>query len=136
LEYRYAAVKLRKEYLIRSQNFHADIEQVKPLFSQPIIDIEKITAAKLPSLSCIYCVRSMQFEEPIIYVGETNNLRNTLSALESQSVQSAWREASESPVGLQVLEIPRHTRLSQVLAMLAMHETKWNAIAFANDTAS
>ncbi len=133
LEYRYAAIKLRKEYLVRGQNFHAGLEQVTPLFSQPIVEIDKLSASNLPSSSGIYCVRSLQFDQPIIYLSETSNLRRALSTLENRIVQAAWSEASEFSVGVQALECPIRNRLSHVLTMLTLHETQWNAVALANN---
>ncbi|MHC4875139.1 MAG: DNA-methyltransferase [Planctomycetota bacterium] len=86
LEYRWAALKLRKEARF-ARTRGASLSPDKLSISAPV-ELGQLSVTDVPESSGMYLVRG-ESSDPL-YVGETLNLRRRLSQFDVQAVDSAW----------------------------------------------
>jgi site-specific DNA-methyltransferase (adenine-specific) len=121
LEYRWAALKLRKETGVRKKNLERAAPDVVGLLKAdawPLDEIQSIE--RFTQQAGVYSIESLQANHRprYLYIGETLRLRSRLQWLENPSGREAWQRMAEGAIQLRVLPAPLNVRLANQLALL------------------
>ncbi|MGV3484075.1 MAG: DNA-methyltransferase [Planctomycetaceae bacterium] len=131
LEYRWAAIKLRKAAIDRRSNLQNAAAKVESLFDQPEVPFEVACDQWREQNAGVYAIRSAVAEPGrYIYVGETHNLPLTLASFHAGKGQEAWSECGSIDLRIQVLPAPLEIRLANQLTLLqSIDGSYWNCRA-------
>lgn len=131
LEYRWAAIKLRKEG--SNGRKRADRLKAKGLGLRKFKDSDFVVFKKqfvkaLPTTPGVYAIRMS--EESFLYVGETSNLHARLELQLAKKARSRWPAHQQSPSKLMIAVRPTETiadaRLARQSQLQKWHRPRWN----------
>lgn len=129
LEYRWGAIKLRKEVGVRRKNLREAAPKLKSLFKQSCIAMQDLNTSDIASEAGVYSLSIEDSKQPL-YVGETQNLKKRLSGLIDHDA-SSWMSCDPSQITIQMLVAPLNCRLSNQMTLLqACKGSQWNCKQF------
>ena len=132
LEYRWAALKLRKErhqVLQRIENSLPKDLGLRKFKSKDAVSLKKFKPEKMDEDPGVYAIRTKD-KNDYLYVGETANLRTRLSLQLDEASRQGWPPGTPGPKSLEVcvLQVPCITdlRLARHGHMVNWYKPAWN----------
>ncbi len=130
LEYRWSALKLRKETGVRRKNLRNVAPAVESLLKQKKISFKNFDIEKIRQAAGVYAVKSESELSKYLYIGETHDLNKRLAGLVSAAGVAPWYDYGKLDLQLQFLPVPITTRLTNQLTLLQKTQgSHWNCKA-------
>lgn len=126
LEYRWAALKLRKEVGNRRRSTAEMGRVANELLRKPNQSLRTYSIDQLGESPGVYALKMASDKKKYLYFGETYNLRVRLSGLFQEGGIAAWTNASPEKLQLKFLEIEPRFRLANQVALLERAISKYN----------
>jgi DNA modification methylase len=127
LEYRWAAIRLRREASIRLRNLCNASPDVESVLEQDGEAIERLKATKIPPVAGVYVIKSAADGSRCLYVGESQNLQRRLKGLIAKDEVESWYTSGKSDLQIQIFAAPLLTRLANQLTVLQKTQgSDWN----------
>ena len=128
LEYRWAAIQLRKEAGIRWRNLTSATLGLERLFKQNGSSIENFDPRELSQEAGVYAIKPAADDDKYLYVGETQNLRRRLSGLFSKDGFEPWSRSGITDLHILFMPTPLGARLANQLTLLQQTDGSiWNS---------
>ena len=125
LEYRWAALKLRKQGSLGRKR--ATEMSVKKFKEQDWFPFDDLNVTELGSQPGLYAIC---FKDDFLYAGETSNMRARLGLQLSEGAIKTWpsshRDSSELRIAIRDVQTVADTRLARQSRLLKWYRPKWN----------
>jgi DNA modification methylase len=135
LDYRWAALKLRKEgsnarlrtKLLTPKQFGIDKLKKRQVRQQPGITLDQFDPSVLPNGPGVYLVQSENHEA--IYAGETDNLLTRLSRVfDPDGPRELWTHYGQIQIYYHAVDSVTDYRLARQSLLLKWHQPQWNSV--------